>query len=74
MPGAAEDLRRQHARQDDGHCGVCRGGNFQTGRVVHPCSLYNIASAALVERVKVARVRRRDRDSGHDPRRSATRV
>jgi hypothetical protein len=55
MPETAKDLLRRHGRQDDGHCGVCRGGNVQSGRVVHPCTLYTIATTALVERVRIAR-------------------
>ena len=55
MPDVARDLMQKHARQDDGHCGVCRGGNHQTGRALHPCRLYSVALQALVERAAGAR-------------------
>lgn len=49
-PEKARALKREHQRQPDGHCGVCRSGNFQGPRVVHPCTLFTIASLALAER------------------------
>lgn len=48
MPGVAKDLMRTHRRTAEGRCAVCTAGP-QAGHVIHPCTVYAAAVAALAE-------------------------
>lgn len=48
LPGVASKLRQEHTRTPEGRCPICTAGP-QGGHVVHPCGIYTLATAALVE-------------------------